>query len=193
MGYSLSWLAIKGKSPAVVREALGLRPTGQRESIPESALSAAELPGGWYLIVSDHTPHVAPDTTLQTLSASCELVTCFVEEHVMCSAAAGWKDGRKLWSVTHDAQRGHDHLATEGDLPPDYAAIRERLLAQQQTEDVAKPPSSRPLQRKSGDFSQMRVAWTIKIDLIGQRRTAMAEPGIERLLDKHQTRIMDTS
>jgi len=163
MGYSLSWLAVKGKSPAAVREALGLRPTGQREEFPESELCAAELPGGWYLIVSDHTEHVAPDAVLQTLSAGGELVTCFIEEHVMASAATGWKDGRKLWSVTHDSQRGHDHLATEGDLPPDYAAIRDRLAAKQHQEDLEKPPSSRLLRRKIKDFSQMRCDYLFDI------------------------------
>lgn len=163
MGYSLSWLAIKGKSPDTVREALGLRPTGAREEFPESELCAAELPGGWYLVVSDHTPYVAPDAALPTLSAGCELVTCFVEEHVMASAATGWKDGRKLWSVTHDAQRGHEHFVAEGDLPPDYAAIRDRLLAKQRQEDVEKPPSARAAQRKSGDFSQMRCDYLFNI------------------------------
>jgi len=163
MGYSLSWLAVKGKSPVAVRAALGLRPTGARESIPEADLSAAELPGGWHLIVSDHTEHVAPDAALQMLFAGCELVTCFVEEHVMCSAAAGWKDGRKLWSVTHDAQRGGDHLAADGDLPPDYAAISARLLAKQHADDLKKPPSSRRWQRKSKDFSQMRCDYIFNI------------------------------
>jgi hypothetical protein len=55
MGYSLSWLAIKGKSPQAVRDELGFHPTGKREEFPESELSACEMPNGWYLIVSDHT------------------------------------------------------------------------------------------------------------------------------------------
>jgi len=164
MGYSLSWLAVKGKSPAAVRDALGLRPTGQREEFPESELCAAELPGGWYLIVSDHTEHVAPDAVLQTLSAGGELVTCFIEEHVMASAAAGWQNGRKLWSVTHDSHRGHDHLAAEGDLPPAYAAIRDRLVAKQRQEDLEKPPQSRPMfKRKITDLSQMRCDYLFNI------------------------------
>jgi hypothetical protein len=163
MGYSLSWLAIKGKSPDAVREFLGLRPTGEREEFPESELCAADLPGGWYLVVSDHTPHVAPDTALPALSAGCELVTCFVEEHVMASAATGWKDGRRLWSVIHDAQHGHEHLVAEGDFPPAYSAIRDRLLARQRQEDLGKPPANRRQQRKSGDFSQMRCDYIFNI------------------------------
>ena len=61
MGFSLSWLAIKGKSPQEVRDELGFRTTGKREEVPEADLSAAELPTGWYLIVSNRSEKVVPD------------------------------------------------------------------------------------------------------------------------------------
>jgi len=132
MGYSLSWLAIKGKPPQAVRDELGLRPTGAREEIPESNLSGAQLPNGWYLIVSNHTEQVAPDAAMQRFSVACgELVTCFVEEHVMVSKASGWKDGQRKWSVTHDAQKGRSHLEVHGEMPPAFAAIQKRLFASQ--------------------------------------------------------------
>jgi len=51
MGYSLSWLAVRGKPPEVVQGELGFRPTGEREEIPEADLSGVELPNSWYLIV----------------------------------------------------------------------------------------------------------------------------------------------
>ncbi|HEV2453058.1 MAG TPA: hypothetical protein VGY98_02275 [Verrucomicrobiae bacterium] len=41
MGYYLSWLAVKGKPPQTVRDALGLRPTGDREEIPEADFTSA--------------------------------------------------------------------------------------------------------------------------------------------------------
>jgi hypothetical protein len=52
MGYSLSWLAVMGKSPEAVRAELRFQRTGKFEEIPDGDLSAAELPTGWYLIVS---------------------------------------------------------------------------------------------------------------------------------------------
>ena len=132
MGYSLSWLAVRGKPPQAVRDELGFRLTGEREEIPEADLTGAEMPNGWYLIVSNRNEQVASDTAMQRLSSSgCELVTCFVEEHVMFSSASNWKDGRKSWSVIHDAQRGIDHLETEGELPASYSSIRDRLFAKQ--------------------------------------------------------------
>jgi hypothetical protein len=132
MGFSLSWLAVKGKSPQAVREELGFHATGKRQQIPEADLAAAELPGGWYLIVSNRNEQVAADSAMQRLvSACCELVTCFVEEHVMCSNATGWKDGRRSWTVIHDAEHGIEHLVTEGDMPPVFNSIRDCLLSKQ--------------------------------------------------------------
>src|ERR1051325_12098610 len=113
MGYSLSWLAVRGKSSDAVRDALGFRPTGEREEFPESDLAAAEIPNGWYLIVSNRSERVAADDALQRLTApGAEAVTCFVEEHVMFSQAAGWKDGRNNSAVVpkcHDEQRHPPH------------------------------------------------------------------------------------
>lgn len=132
MGYSLSWLAVRGKTPEEILKELELRPTGGREEIPENDISSVEMPNGWYLIVSNHTERVAADTVMERLSSGGgELVTCFVEEHVMASQATGWKEGRMKWSVTHDVQKGERHLDVQGEPPPEFAAIRDRLLAKE--------------------------------------------------------------
>jgi hypothetical protein len=133
MGYSQSWLAVKGKARASVLEALGLRGTGAREEIAESPIVGAELPNGWFLVVGDRSGHrLMRDPSVQRLSAGCEVVTGDVEEHVMVSVATGWKEGRRVWSVTHDAQRDREHLQTEGELPAVFTSIRDRLRSEQQ-------------------------------------------------------------
>ena len=133
MGYSQSWLAVKGKPPTAVLETLGLRGTGTREEIAESPIVGAELPNGWYLVVAGRSGHrLMRDQTLQRLSAGCDVVTGDVEEHVMVSVATGWKDGQRVWSVTHDAQRDMEHLQTEGELPAVFTSIRDRLRSEQQ-------------------------------------------------------------
>jgi hypothetical protein len=132
MGYSLSWLAVKGKAPQAARDELRFHPTGKWQEIPAADLSAVEMPNGWYLIVSNHSDQVGSDAALQRLSSSgCELVTCFIEEHVMVSKATGWKDGRRIWLVMHDAQINLQHLDIQGEPPQGFAAIREKLLAMQ--------------------------------------------------------------
>ena len=133
MGYALSWLAVRGKPRAAVLDALGLRATGTREEIAESPIVGAELPGGWFLVVTDSFGHrfiSAP--VLKRLSAECEVVTCAVEEHVMTSDAAGWKHGQWIWWVWHDSQRGIPHIETDGDLPTVYRGIHDRLSSEQQ-------------------------------------------------------------
>jgi hypothetical protein len=149
----------------VVRDELGFHTTGKREEVPEADLSAAEMPTGWYLIVSNRSEKVVPDSVMQHLSSSgCELVTCFVEEHVMCSFATGWKDGRRRWSVSHDSQQGIEHLDTEGDLPPDFSSIRDRLLSKQREEDSWKPQKPHSLfQGKITRLSQMRCDYVFDI------------------------------
>jgi hypothetical protein len=63
-----------------------------------------------------------------------ETVYCFVEEHVMVSAASLWRDGKQVWRVTHDGQESADHLSTDGVAPPAFASIRDKYLAVQAAE-----------------------------------------------------------
>ena len=81
----------------------------------------------WYLLVSNHDRwDLLDDTRLARLARGCEIVTCLVEEHVMVSAASSWRDGARVWRVSHDAQDplGLEHLEVEGRAPPELAAIR---------------------------------------------------------------------
>ena len=134
MGYSQSSLAVIRKSSDAVLATLALRPTGEREEFPESPFVAASLPSSWFLVVADGAEHaVISDDTLRQLSTACEVVTCTVEEHVMVSEATGWRDGQRVWRVTHDAQSSTEHLQTEGELPSAFAAIRDRLSTEQRT------------------------------------------------------------
>jgi hypothetical protein len=134
MGFSLTWVAIKGALKEAALSALGLRGTQVFEEIPESPLTGVLLPSGWYMIVDNrcNLPMLREDKTLAPLSASADVVTCFVEEHVMCSSASQWRNGRELWSLMHTADtKGIDHLETKGELPSFISAIRERLNAKQ--------------------------------------------------------------
>jgi hypothetical protein len=136
MGASLSWLAVRGKTPQTIRAELGLRPAGRREKHPESPVTGAELPGGWYLLVENHRlkNQYVRDSVLEGLSKGCEVITCAVEEHVMCSEAARWGEGVKTWSVIHEAEKGGRDLRTEGEMPPPFALIRDRLISEQDGE-----------------------------------------------------------
>jgi hypothetical protein len=115
---------------------LGLRAAGRHERYPESLLTGAALADGWYLLVENHRlkNQYVRDSVLAHLSAGCEVITCTVEEHVMCCEVAGWNNGLKTWSVIHEAEKGDKDLRTEGDMPTVFAAIRDRLIREQDEE-----------------------------------------------------------
>src|ERR1700722_10325487 len=117
MGVCLSWAVIKGCGKDPVLDLLGLRGTGTLSEVPDSELSGATLPDGSYVIVSlrDRLKLATHNALDRRLSALGETIVCFVEEHTMCSYAACWRDGRRLWCIFHEAGRGDVmHLESEG-------------------------------------------------------------------------------
>jgi hypothetical protein len=139
MGFTLTWIAFRGKPDTAIHTALGLVGTGQFQEIPDAPFSGALLPSEWYVVVRDRELGCFDDEVLSKVSASCELVMCTLSETVMYSGASQWKHGRKIWSVTHDSGQGREDLQTDGELPPEFVAIRERLMESQKGERSSKP------------------------------------------------------
>ena len=137
MGVSLSWIAVKGCPPQAVNKTLGLQPTGTKEDFPESRLSATQLPTDFYLVVFNRD-ELSP-SSLRKFSEAFPLLYSFVEEHVMFSTVAAWESGKEVWSLVHDAQKGILDLKVKGTPPGNFAAIRDRLLAQQDAEGIEEP------------------------------------------------------
>lgn len=131
MGYSTSWIATTLPRDDA-RSHFGVRPTGQLSDFAESTLSDALLPNGWYLIVANRCDW-AERQNLAQLSACGELVTAFVEEHVMVSGASHWRDGRRVWDVEHNSELSDDHLVVTGSLPGGYQEIADDLIGKQRT------------------------------------------------------------
>ena len=134
MGFSFYSLAVKGGTRDSVLSALGLRGSGTFEEVPESDITGTALPSGWYLIVVNRSvPPFADEKVLAHLSTSTDVVTGFVEEHVMCSSVEQWSGGHKIWSVLHAADTGGiEHLKTTGDLPSIFTSIENGLRSKQQ-------------------------------------------------------------
>lgn len=138
MGFAISWLAVRGKAPEAAFQELGVSSTGAHAEIPESAINAAPLPDDWHLLFINEfgSPYVS-DNRLHVLSRNCEVVACVVEEHVMFSRAQYWKDGRRLWEITHEAQDNILNLTVDGEPPPRFEAVRETAMQAQMAEGVA--------------------------------------------------------
>jgi hypothetical protein len=74
-----------------------LRQTGRLEELFESKIAGAQLPSGWALVLFNRS--TINEWLLEDLSKFGDVVSCFVEDRVMFSAAMGWKHGGVLWSV----------------------------------------------------------------------------------------------
>src|SRR6266581_448281 len=135
MGFSISWIAFKNKTKEEVLGATGLNDTGETEEIPESPVSGAALPSGWYLLFFNKYAHAfLKPKTLSALSKDCQVVGCQVEEHVMASGAFCYENGNRLWSVSHESERGIYHVTVEGLAPRSLSALHARLVERQNEE-----------------------------------------------------------
>jgi hypothetical protein len=127
VGFSLTWIAVRGKSRGEVLRALRLRPTGDHEELPESDFTGIDLAGGWYAVVGNGMPDQLMDG-VEALSQGGESVLCLVQEHSSSSAAWHYRDGAEAWQVVHTGDQGDAfHLEVGGTPPPELAVIRSRL------------------------------------------------------------------
>lgn len=136
MGYSIAWLSIAGPDPRESLHELGLAVTGESERFPRSRYYGRMQANGRYLLVASGCDDpIAGASTLATFSRDRDVVAGIVEEHVMYFRTEEWRDGRRLWHVEHDCQQNREHLVAAGELPEQYAEIRDRLVAEQAAEN----------------------------------------------------------
>ena len=112
---------------------LSLRATGVPDEVFESPICGGALEGGWYLVIGNRCDHrvIAP-SLLEVISQAHDLVACSVEEHVMFSSAAGWRNGECEWSIVHDASNGIADLQATGEPPSSYETYKTERLAEQE-------------------------------------------------------------
>lgn len=132
MGFSIAWIAVRGKSKDEVLAQLSLADTGEPDEENETPVSGAALPGGGYLVYFNDMAHPAIQAaSMARLSEGGEALGCQVEEHVMASAAFHYKDGAKLWDVVHLSGEGLYHLAVDGTPPALLETIHTEMKATQ--------------------------------------------------------------
>jgi len=129
MGDSTIWLAFQGIPQAAVLDRLQLQPATE----PELEIFGAALPDHWHLVLGQGL-NFMDDAIMNRVCADCFGVSCFLDSRVMVSAAAGWENGRRVWSALHDSEQGIDHLETEGELPPVFMGICDALVAKQKAQ-----------------------------------------------------------
>jgi hypothetical protein len=132
-----SWLVVKGKTPEAVCNELHLRAGAYRGDTTKWNLVGAGSDLGWYLVVAHGREHrLINEAVIARLAAGCEVLTCTVEEQQIYSAAAGWRDGHRLWAIAYDGEEGPSDVVIDGDLPHGSSDIRARFTALAQAEDA---------------------------------------------------------
>ena len=130
MGFRVSWIAFHGIGKSRVLERVGLRDTGEADSVNESPLSGAEVPGGWFILFSNDVEFISPKR-LASLSRDCRVVACQVHEGVMFSRAFFYERGVSSCEITHESENGIYDLAILGSPPPEFQSVRDRLMREQ--------------------------------------------------------------
>jgi hypothetical protein len=125
MGFSATWCAVREEGAQKLLAHLSLSPTGATEKLPASLMSTAKLDTGWRVIWYNQygCPFLQPKD-LGDISHAQDVLMCLVEEHVMASSAEYWSGGKRQWWIAHRGDDGPRGLATDGDLPECFAAIR---------------------------------------------------------------------
>jgi hypothetical protein len=196
MGYAIAWTAVRGKGRDAVLAELELRPAGEKTDSPSRGepFCGGELADGWFIVLasaSEHDGRCFLDETakaepfLASLSRGCEVVACFVEEHVMCIRAAAWREGRRLWNVIHDAQVGSDHLEVEGQPPGVLASITKAASSEQNSD----PDGPDYLFEVPGELAKAVCGFKhdegdYEFDVLEPTRTTAAAPARRSLLSR---------
>lgn len=134
MGISLAWVAVKEGDADTILARLGLERTGRHDGYPfnSRAPHAHPLAGGGLLVAALGCDHpIAGASSMASLSAGCEAVSCAIEEHVNYAACELWRDGARVWQVSYLGSEEPEEFSHEGALPARFYD----LLAHVEPED----------------------------------------------------------
>ena len=138
MGFRLSWIAFGDTSLEVAAEAFGLAVGEGTAEMPEFDASGLAL-DGWSLLIFDRVnDRLTKAEEISNLSAGRDVIVVHVNETVMYVSAERWRDGVRVWSVSHDSDKGGRHLDVEGAPPAEFAVLREKWFTEQDAQDAQK-------------------------------------------------------
>ena len=124
MGSSLSWLGVQARSATQVLAALKLSNTGQAVGFGQCEIAATILPGGWFVIVCNQFWHpLIHPAAMQQASTGRDVFGYAEYEAVNTALAFQYRNSTQLWQLSHQLDEGRDHLAIQGDAPPDTGVL----------------------------------------------------------------------
>jgi len=134
MGFSHSWIAVRGLSREQALEALGMEVSGAQTDYLDG-IALIDWEDDWLLAISDDCAD-AFDGDLAKLSPLGSAVACCVHEGVMYSEARGYESGKEIWRIVHDPNEDESlySLRTSGELPEPFDTIVRETRAEQDRE-----------------------------------------------------------
>lgn len=137
MGFDIEWLAFKDMDADAVCAALKAERTGEFDEPFLHGLMGAATPTGHYIVIlSDRGPHKGlVESFPEKAKIETEIITYTCFETVNLSMLRAYKNGSKLWSITHLPDE-YDGLEIEGDVPDAFSEIQSSYEAQQEQADA---------------------------------------------------------
>ena len=134
MGFSHSWIAVRGLSREQALEALGMEVSGVQPDYLDG-VALIDWKDDWLLAISDDSAD-AFDGDLANLAPLGRAIACSVHEGVMYSEARGYESGGEIWRIVHDPNEDESlySLRTSGELPEPFDAIVRETRAEQDRE-----------------------------------------------------------
>ena len=135
MGFALDLASIEGLDKDEALRRLGYVDTGRKTERIGRDVAWAVTSKGRVILIARYD-WLKP-SRLAELSAGTSLVAGRFETHVGDSNAWGYRDGACVWSIrcNEDSHYGDEYgLTIDGAPPPEFAVIRDRLLAERHAE-----------------------------------------------------------
>ncbi len=135
MGLSGSWIGFPNLAKERLLRELGLEETDETGDFFAVAnpLSLGTMPNGALIIYSNDFDWADSHRLLEMPRLGL-VVGCQFSDMVMGSYCSGAQDGQALWRVSHESDKGIYNLEMSGDLPAEFAGIRQRCIAEQDEE-----------------------------------------------------------
>ncbi|MDZ4760632.1 MAG: hypothetical protein SGJ21_06130 [Alphaproteobacteria bacterium] len=127
MSFSVVWFGVQGKSPAAFLERAGYSDTGEEDAFADADVSGATYPDGWYVVVGSDLDLFEVEE-LKAWSADARVVAVVNDEENLTSLATEWRDGKIVWSISHEPKDGEPVLAVEGTLPDVFEEVKRNYL-----------------------------------------------------------------
>lgn len=144
MSISISWIASDNIKLPELEQRLGFQRTQSIADECDFAYCSAAVPStGWNLIMADRVDYVE-SLDLALISRGARLIALASDDGFMASVVECWCDGKQIWKVLHDGQKGIQHLKHDGDLPEAFAAIHAKCVEDIRSYVPKPPPKNLP-------------------------------------------------